>query len=68
MEKAQNVRQCKKCHRILPEGYKHKYCENCRAQQAEKVKKGAKIAFGTVGALVSFTFLVVTNGKFGDTK
>ena len=29
----------KKCKRPLPEGYKHKYCENCRGKQAEDVKK-----------------------------
>lgn len=28
----------KKCMKPLPEGYKHKYCEACRNQHAQKVK------------------------------
>ena len=34
----------KKCLKPLPEGYKHKYCEACRNQQAQKVKNGFKAA------------------------
>lgn len=65
MEKEQKARKCKKCHKILPEGYKHKYCENCRAKQAEKVKTGIKIAAGTVASAALF---VISRGKFGGKK
>lgn len=54
----------KKCQRILPEGYKHKYCENCmgkRAGVAKNVMKGA----ATLGSVV---LLVVTKGKHGGGK
>lgn len=54
----------KKCQRILPEGYKHKYCENCmgkRAGVAKNVMKGA-------AALGSVVLLVVTKGKHGGGK
>lgn len=39
----------KKCLKPLPEGYKHKYCEACRNQQAQKVKNGFKAAAGVAG-------------------
>lgn len=32
------VRRCKKCSRILPEGYKHKRCTNCRKASSDTVK------------------------------
>lgn len=54
----------KKCQRILPEGYKHKYCENCMgkgAGVAKNVMKGA-------AALGSVVLLVVTQGKHGGGK
>ena len=34
-----NSKECKKCHRSLPESYKYKYCECCRNEQADNVKK-----------------------------
>ncbi len=36
-------KECKKCHRPLPEGYKYKYCECCRNEQAQNAKKGVAI-------------------------
>lgn len=64
-ESKQEAQKCKnkKCQRPLPEGYKHKYCENCRNEQAEKVKDGLKA--GAVMALGTVIF-VVTKGKFGS--
>lgn len=39
-----NVCRNKKCMKPLPDGYKHKYCEACRNQQAQLVKNGLKAA------------------------
>ena len=38
----------KKCQRSLPEGYKHKYCENCRNEQVKRIKDTGKAALGVV--------------------
>ena len=58
-------RKCKNknCQKILPEGYKYKYCENCRngrAQTAKNVFKGVCGGILTVGALA---IAFVTKGK-----
>lgn len=54
----------KKCKRPLPEGYKHKYCENCRGKQAEDVKKGGVGLLGILGLVGSIALTVATKGKF----
>lgn len=44
----------KKCQKELPEGYKFKYCENCRNNQIsilKKVGKGTLTALGFVGTV-----------------
>ena len=51
----------KKCGRVLPEGYKHKYCEKCRNAQADAAKKGI---LGTLGTVLSIGLFIVTAGKF----
>lgn len=40
MNAKSDLRVCKNknCQKILPEGYKHKYCEACRNQHAHVVK------------------------------
>lgn len=53
----------KKCLKPLPEGYKHKYCEACRNQQAQKVKNGFKAAASVAGTLACVVVTVVTAGK-----
>ena len=53
----------RKCQKILPKGFKHKYCENCRNQQAKQVKNAGKIAFSIVGLLGSTAIAVITKGK-----
>ena len=58
----------KKCQRILPEGYKYKYCENCmgkRAGIAKNVLKGVAGVACTIGGIVA---VVVTKGKSGGGK
>ena len=58
------VKKCrnKNCERLLPKGYKYKYCENCRNKRVKFIKdSGKKIA--------GFLFLVggtaLTIGKKG---
>ena len=65
MENIQEIRKCKnkKCQRLLPEGYKYRYCENCRNEHAEKVRDGIKVGVGFVASAALF---VVSKGKFGN--
>ena len=62
------TKQCKnkKCKRPLPEGYKHKYCENCRGKQAENVKKGGIGLLGALSLVGSIALTIVTKGKFNS--
>ena len=53
----------KKCLKPLPEGNKHKYCEACRNQQAQKVKNGFKAAASVAGTVACVVVTVVTAGK-----
>lgn len=53
----------KKCLKPLPEGYKHKYCEACRNQQAQKVKNEFKAAASVAGTVACVVVTVVTAGK-----
>lgn len=55
------MRKCKnkKCSKLLPEGYKYKYCESCRGKKAETVK-GLGVA---LGLLVGTVITIVTKGK-----
>ena len=53
----------KKCMKPLPEGYKHKYCEACRNQHAQKVKNCLKAAAGLAGTAACFAVTIVTAGK-----
>lgn len=55
----------KKCQRILPEGYKHKYCENCRNEKAHTAKNVAK---GVGGALLTVGGIVLTVVTKGNIK
>ena len=55
----------KKCQRILPDGYKHKYCENCRNEQAQRVKKIGK---RTLGAALFIGGTIVTVATKGTIK
>lgn len=63
MTETVETRTCKSCQRILPVGYKHKYCEACRNQKASVVKK----VLGGIGAAVvtagTIAVAIITNGK-----
>jgi hypothetical protein len=52
----------KKCQRPLPEGYKHKYCENCRNVQVKRIKDAGKAVAGV--AFIALT--IVTKGKINS--
>ncbi len=53
----------KKCQRILPDGYKYKYCENCRNEQTQNVKKLGKGALSVVTVVGGVLITVATRGK-----
>lgn len=65
MRMEQKMCKSKKCQRVLPEGYKHKYCENCMGKRAGVAKNVLKGAAGvcTIGVL-----FVATKGKSGGGK
>lgn len=52
----------------LPDRYKHKYCEACRNQQAQKVKNGLKTAAGIAGTAACFAVTIVSAGKINPKK
>lgn len=54
----------KKCQRPLPEGYKHKYCENCRNERTKLFKDVGK----TAGGLAVFALAIITNGKINPKR
>ena len=56
-------RQNNTCQRILPDGYKHKYCENCRTEQAQKAKNFGKGGLGVVATVGSIALAIITKGK-----
>lgn len=60
------IRVCKnkKCQRPLPEGYKHKYCEACRTEFAEKLKTGGKAVLSVAGTAACVVIAVATGGRF----
>lgn len=68
MSKEAEIKVCKnkKCQKVLPAGYKHKYCEACRNKHAETVKKFLK-RVGTV-AVVSGACIAKYAGKSDSNK
>lgn len=63
----EKIRVCanKNCQKVLPSGYKHRYCEACQNKQAEKVK-GALKGIGAIAAVVAVR--LVTRGKINPKK
>ncbi len=58
----------KNCMKPLPVGYKHKYCEACRNQQAQKMKSGLKTAASVVGTVACLAITIATSGKINLKK
>ena len=60
MKNDSQVKVCKnkKCQKVLPAGYKHRYCEACRNQHAQTTKnvlnviKNGAIAVGGLALLL----------------
>lgn len=50
----------KKCQRALPDGFKYKYCENCRNKRIAPIMKAKKI----IPVAAGVTFAILTKGKF----
>lgn len=63
----EKIRVCanKNCQKVLPSGYKHRYCEACQNKQAEKVKSALK-GIGAIVAVVAVR--LVTRGKINPKK
>ncbi len=58
----------KKCQRTLPEGYRHKFCENCRNERIKRIKDAGK-AIASIAAIVGGTAITkVLRGKFSIKK
>jgi hypothetical protein len=56
-------KMCKKCGRQLPDKYEYKKCENCRNQDAKKLKDIGKTVLG-VGILIGGTVIsIASKGK-----
>ncbi|MFV0503781.1 MAG: hypothetical protein ACK5LT_07420 [Lachnospirales bacterium] len=53
----------KKCKKVLPEGYTHRYCESCRNQHVETIKKTGKGLLSIAGGVASIAVVLVTKGK-----
>ena len=60
--------ECKKCNRVLPEGYRAKYCEYCRNQRIGKAREALKIAGGALALVGTVGISLITNGKIDITK
>ena len=62
-----DVRVCKnkKCQKVLPEGYKHRYCEACRNKHAQTAKN---VLQGGAATVASVAVAVVIGGKINPKK
>ena len=65
MKDNSEVKVCKnkKCQKVLPAGYNHKYCEACRNQQAGTTKKVLKGIGAGIPALLGIAVAVGSHGK-----
>ena len=66
------LKKCKnkKCQRVLPDGYKHKYCEHCRTVRAGQIKENGKKVLNGALVLGSVAVTIATKGnvKLGKKK
>lgn len=53
---------CKKCGKLLPDGYKGKKCEHCMNQLTTKIKKVTKVIGATLVAVGGIA-IVILNRK-----
>ena len=59
MKNKTDARVCLKCKRALPSGYKFPFCEACRNQLADGVKKVGKIG----GRIFVVALAIISGGK-----
>jgi hypothetical protein len=58
----------KNCQRPLPEGYKHKYCENCRNKHIKRIKDTGKAVLGLAVFFGGTAITIATKGKISPKK
>ena len=70
MSNEAEIRICKnkKCQKVLPAGYKHKYCEACRNKHAETVKNVRQAIGDGTATVASAAVIVFTGGKINQKK
>jgi hypothetical protein len=70
MKNDSEVRVCKnkKCQKVLPTGYKHKYCEACRNQHVQTAKNVLKGIGAGAATVASVAVVIVTGGKINLKK
>ena len=61
-------KRCKKCQRLLPDGYKYNYCEHCRDEQAEYFRDSCKSVLGIAVMIGGAALAVITKGKINPNK
>ncbi len=54
--------------KVLPAGYKHKYCEACRNQHAQTAKNVLKGIGAGAATVASVAVVIVTGGKINPKK
>lgn len=70
MKNENDVKVCKnkKCQKVLPVGYKYKYCEACRTQHAQTAKRVLKGIGAGAATVASVAIVVVSDGKINPKK
>ena len=63
IETTTKVCKNKKCQKILPQDYKHLYCEACRNKQADTAKKIVKGVGVVALSAASIAVTIITGGK-----
>lgn len=51
----------KECNKVLPDGYRHKYCESCMNKKAHNAKN-------ILGTTLAIGLFIITAGHFGRRK
>ncbi len=64
----QRVCKNKKCKKPLPDGYKHKYCESCRNNQAKQFKDASKAVLSLAVMVGGTAISIATKGKINPGK
>ena len=66
----QEMKKCKtkNCPRVLPEGYKYKYCEHCRDLRVDRIKKNGKKALNATLLVGGTIVTILTKGNISLNK